>query len=66
MDLEEFLLYILLFFTGIVSDYTLSFTRNSPLKDDIQTKVRNIVFYMGILVGVYGLYKLLRMVLKLF
>ena len=47
MPWEEVLINIILIFVGIVSIYTLSFTRKNPLlKASIHTKVRNVVFYM--------------------
>ena len=63
---KEVLICIILIIVGILSIYALSDQKKSLPKDDIHTKIRNLIFYMGILLGVYGLYELIKMALQVF
>lgn len=64
MSWKEILIYVLLTIAGILSIYGLTYTRKSIQDNSVHLKIRNIIFYMGVVLGVYGLYELIRTAIK--
>jgi hypothetical protein len=61
---KEVLIYIIFCAAGILSIYALFDAGKGLKKDDLHTKIRNLIFYTGILLGVYGLYALIKIAVK--
>ena len=66
MAWKEVLIYVILTIAGSLSIYALSYTRKSIEKNSIHTKIRNVIFYIGIVLGIFGLYELIKMILQVF
>lgn len=66
MSWKEILVYVILFLVGLLSIYGLSDSKKSLQNNSNRTKIRNLIFYMGILLGVYGLYELIKTAVKAF
>ena len=66
MSWKEILVYVILFLVGIISIYGLSDSRKSIKNNSNRTKIRNLIFYMGILLGVFGLFELIKIVVQSF
>ncbi len=63
---KEILIYVILTIIGGLSIYALSYTRKNIEKNSIHKKIRDVIFYVGILLGVFGLYELIKMILQIF
>jgi hypothetical protein len=66
MSWKETLVYVILIIVGILSIYALSDNRKSLQDNSIRMKIRNVIFYMGLLLGTYGLYEIIKKAVQIF
>ena len=66
MHWKEILVYVILIIIGILSVYALSDNRRSVHDNSARTKIRNSIFYMGLLLGTYGLYEIIKKAVQVF